>query len=451
MKKITLTLVALVMMLCCAFGLAACGDNGGSGAGNKKVDYVNLGVRAISIDINEEQAVSVNVIPVSAKYELTCSASPEGIVEVKTGTTIEGEKGGEWETEAIIVKGLTHGNATVTVTAGEISNTFDVVVETVTKGLEYDIYSTDEYSTSGDYEQIAWCRGLGTATETDIVVASVYFGTPVSRVAFPDEADQAKLTGVTVPATVKDVTLYNCPALTKVNIPDTATSLQRLAINACSSISSISLPNSLTDVEISFGRCASLSNVTLPSGLKKISNSAFEDCTSLTTIVIPNSVTSIGGGAFWGCTNLESVYLGKGLKEIGNNAFYDCNKITTLELLGLQFAGNSSSAQIADLFNLKSESSSLRKITVADGVTVLLEGAFSDCTYLTELELPSTLTAIQDNVISGCRNLTAVRFNGTVGRWQNIAGYWMPNSSSDLIIYCINGTIAHGMIYNETA
>lgn len=490
MKKIALLLSSLVCIICCALGLAACDDNVGGGD-NKKVDYVNLGARVISIDVNEEQAVAVNVIPTSAKYELTCSASPEGIVEVKKGTTVQGEKGGESETEAIIVKGLAHGSATVTVTAGEVSATFDVVVETVTKGLEYDIYGFSDSD-----EQIAWCKGLGTATETDIVVASVYHGIPVRRVAFFDDADCARVTGITLPDTVREFTPINCTALTNVVIPDTATNLERVSFYNCTALGSITIPNCSPEAEILFTGCTSLSEVTLPSNLERITYSAFEGCTSLeeitlpsalkkiensafmnctslekiilpdiekiefnafkgctsfTTIVIPNSVTSIGSGAFADCTNLESVYLGKGLNEIGNNAFYECNNITTLEVWGFQFVGNSSSAQIADLFNLRSEYSSLRKITVASGVTVLVEGAFSDCTYLTELELPSTLTAIQNNATGGCRNLTTVRYNGTVGRWQNIAGYWMPDYTSDLIIYCTDGTIAHGMIYNETA
>ena len=59
-----------------------------------------------------------------------------------------------------------------------------------------------------------------------------------------------------------------------------------------------------------------------------IEDIAFYGCDSLTSIVIPNSVTEIGFGAFEGCTYLTSIIIPNSVTSIGDNAFCNCWRLT---------------------------------------------------------------------------------------------------------------------------
>ena len=87
------------------------------------------------------------------------------------------------------------------------------------------------------------------------------------------------------------------------------TSIGRSAFRECTSLTSITIPNSVTSIgEEAFYACGHLTSVTIPDSVTSIGRSAFAFCSSLTSVTIPNRVTSIGGSAFYGCSSLTSVY-----------------------------------------------------------------------------------------------------------------------------------------------
>ncbi len=86
------------------------------------------------------------------------------------------------------------------------------------------------------------------------------------------------------------------------------TSIGGYAFASCTSLTSVTIPNSVTSIEGStFDSCTSLASVTIPNSVTSIGSYAFYSCISLPSVTIPNSVTSIGGSAFESCILLASV------------------------------------------------------------------------------------------------------------------------------------------------
>ena len=75
-----------------------------------------------------------------------------------------------------------------------------------------------------------------------------------------------------------------------------------------------------------------------------LGGSAFSGCTSLTSVTIPNSVTSIEGGAFNGCSKLSSITIGEGVSWIYSNAFANCQQLTDVYCLAENVPNTNSDA-----------------------------------------------------------------------------------------------------------
>jgi hypothetical protein len=129
---------------------------------------------------------------------------------------------------------------------------------------------------------------------------------------------------------IEQSAFQNCSGLTSVSIPNSVTNIGDFAFYL-SSLTSISIPNSITNIgQGTFASCINLTSVTIPNSVTSIGFGAFYLCTNLTSVTIPNSVTSIGYGAFYYCNNLTSVTIPESVASIEDLAFGGCTSLSSV-------------------------------------------------------------------------------------------------------------------------
>lgn len=127
--------------------------------------------------------------------------------------------------------------------------------------------------------------GIGTCTDTDIIIPSTYNGKPVTSIG--------------------EGALKQRYSLTSVVIPDSVTTIGEDAIKDCTILTRVVIGNSVTSIgESAFQNCPKLIDINIPDTVTSIGNYAFSGCSSLTRIVISANVTFIDYYAFNNCTNL---------------------------------------------------------------------------------------------------------------------------------------------------
>lgn len=127
--------------------------------------------------------------------------------------------------------------------------------------------------------------GIGTCTDTDIIIPPTYEGKPVTSIG-------------------KDA-FEKHPSIVSVVIPDSVISIDMDAFDRCPSIVRVVIGNSVTSIGLNaFDGCSALTDVVMGYSVTSIGSSAFNNCSSLRRIVIPDSVTSMGAFVFSGCGSL---------------------------------------------------------------------------------------------------------------------------------------------------
>ncbi|MBQ8659097.1 MAG: leucine-rich repeat domain-containing protein [Clostridia bacterium] len=209
-----------------------------------------------------------------------------------------------------------------------------------TKGLEY---ALNDEGTSYSLIEIGECK------DTDIVIPAKFNGLPVTSIGNYAFSHCSSLTSITISNSVtsigRDAFAY-CSSLTSITIPNSVTSIGEYAFYNCESLTSIEIPNSVTSIgRDAFSRCSSLTRIEVGKGntaYRSIDGNLYskdgktliqyaigKTATSFTT---PNSVTSIGNYAFYNCNNLTSVTIGNGVTSIGDYAFYICRSLTSVTI-----------------------------------------------------------------------------------------------------------------------
>ena len=152
----------------------------------------------------------------------------------------------------------------------------------------------------------------------------------------------------------------------------------------------------------------SISSLSLPDGLTTIGDRAFYTCTSLTSVTIPNSVTSVGWYTF-ASSGLTSLSIPSSVTFIDDGAFSSCTGLTAISVSAsnqnyVAVDGVLFTKDMTELITYPSGRTATN-YTVPNGVRIIHREASSRNTALTSLAIPDTVTTIGMQSFPNCSNL----------------------------------------------
>lgn len=220
-----------------------------------------------------------------------------------------------------------------------------------------------------------------------------------------------------------------CTGLKKVTLKNGVRSIGEDAFRDCSSLEGVIFENTVLEKisDGAFWGCSALSSIALPDSVTEIERNAFFE-TGLRNIQLPEKLTLIGGGAFCNCKNLKQVQLPPQLKELGEGAFFNCENLTQIQLpaqlnkLGTDAFRNCTSLDKIDIpAGLKQIESAtfcntgLTSVTLHEGLTKIEDWAFHDCLKLKKIRIPKSVTDIGELALG-------IRYNMGNGAEEVIPG-----------------------------
>ena len=278
-----------------------------------------------------------------------------------------------------------------------------------------------------------------------------------------------------------------------INISNTITEIGEYQFYGFNNLKSINLSNNITNIKKSaFGYCSSLQDIVIPDSVTSIGKAAFINCSNLHSISLPftgeslsNSENthfgyifgadtfeknsdyvptklkdvSIRGGyikddAFAMCMNIENLYILEGVTQIEKNAFLECYGLRKVQIpvygisaIPNEKADSDDTLTINEIIisggdsipsNIFEYFINLEKIEIREGIEIIGDNAFANCSGLNTILLPKSLKKTGLKCFSGCSNLKNVYYAGNIESWCNIVfdEQWSSSNPMNFARHC---------------
>lgn len=264
-------------------------------------------------------------------------------------------------------------------------------------------------------------------------------GSLLSSIIFPDTlvsiGDEAfrnckSLKTVDLPESLKYIGFeaFRDSSLTSAYVPNSVSYVGGGAFYCCYDLKSAKLSQSMTEIpERMFGYCSHLTSIAIPDRITEIESSAFYKCGLISVDL--NEVEAVEREAFYGCTDLKSIDADE-VRTIGNEAFYGCTSLKSIDFDEIQSISYRSFGKCT----------SLDYVVFSESLKDLGEDAFRGCTSLSGSYFEGAMPAIGDNAFKNADDDFKVHYlKSNAASWSGFNAYdsavWdgsSPSSSSGI-------------------
>ena len=114
--------------------------------------------------------------------------------------------------------------------------------------------------------------------------------------------------------------------------------------------------------------------------------------------------------------------------SIGNKAFSGCTKLTSISI---------PSTVISLEYNAFKGCTGLTFMIFPNVIKTIGNYVFENCSSLTSVTIHNSVTSIGEGAFISCRNLTSITYTGTITQWNNITkgSYWHQNVPAT-VVHC---------------
>lgn len=242
---------------------------------------------------------------------------------------------------------------------------------------------------------------------------------------------------------IDDWAFDGCKELKDIIIPSGVTSIGNFAFMNCYDFTEIIMPDSVTSIgKNAFNGCFKVKKVRISPNIKDIPRKAFAEFGNMHAFEIPEGVETIGEEAFY-YINAHTIILPSSLKSIAAGAFKYCFKLKNVIYAGTQTQWNRVTIEEKDNnfllnANIRFEQNSVPYLELPAGLKHIQAEAFIGGTFF-HAQCPEGLETIGSKAFANCTALTFIYIPESV---TTIAPDAFIGAPDYLVIQCKKGSYA---------